>query len=114
MKITPLLFCFLALLATTAVHAQAKIYGKITDSAKASVAFCPMLLLQASDSTQVKGNISDSTGLFEFENSKPGKYIIRFEAVGYKISYSPVFTVDSNAQVNLGTLSLAGAGLNLK
>jgi len=40
-----------------------------------------MALMNAKDSSQVKGNISDSAGFYIFEKVKAGDYFIKFNAV---------------------------------
>ena len=63
---------------STLSFSQNYIKGLVTDSTKAPVSFCAMALMNAKDSTQVKGNLSDSSGLFVFEKVKPGNYFIKF------------------------------------
>jgi hypothetical protein len=73
-----------------------------------------MVLLKASDSSQVKGNLSDSAGVFVFEKVKPGTYFIKFNAVGYTPASSSVFAVDSLSQISLPVQILGSSGINLK
>lgn len=96
------------------INSQNSIKGSVIDSTSAPVAFCPMVLLKTTDSTQVKGNIADSAGVFVFEKIKPGTYFIKFESVGYKAAYSSAFTVDSASQITLPKVELGSQGVNLK
>jgi hypothetical protein len=102
------------LVASLCSYSQNFIKGSIVDSTKNSIAFCPMVLLNAKDSSQVKGNISDSSGNFVFEKLKSGNYFIKFSPVGYKPACTEVFSVDSLTQLTLPTFVLKAEGVNLK
>lgn len=107
-----LLFVFLCL--GSGASSQNSVKGIVTDSTNSPIAFCPMVLLNASDSSQVKGNLSDSAGTFMFEKVKSGTYFIKFDAVGYKPASSVIFTVDSASQISLPPLVLETSGVSLK
>ena len=98
---------------STLSFSQNYIKGLVTDSTKAPVSFCAMALMNAKDSTQVKGNLSDSSGLFVFEKVKPGNYFIKFADVGYKSLNTATFTVDSASQIILPNQILKAEGVNL-
>lgn len=96
------------------VYSQNSIKGVVTDSIHNPVPFCSMVLLNALDSSQVKGNMSDSVGAFVFEKVKPGNYFIQFNSVGYKPASGSVFSVDSISQISLPPQILGTVGVNLK
>lgn len=96
------------------VYSQNSIKGIVTDSIRNPIPFCSMVLLSAADSSQVKGNISDSAGTFVFEKVKPGNYFIKFNSVGYKPAAGSVFSVDSLSQISLPPQILGTEGVNLK
>ncbi|MBK7668048.1 MAG: TonB-dependent receptor plug domain-containing protein [Sphingobacteriaceae bacterium] len=73
-----------------------------------------MALLNAKDSSQVKGNISDSAGFYIFEKVKAGDYFIKFTAVGFKAANTATFSVDSLSQITIPTQILKSEGVNLK
>lgn len=98
---------------STFSFSQNSIKGQITDSTQAPVSYCSMALLNAKDSSQVKGNISDSAGFFVFEKVKSGDYFIKFNAVGFKSATTATFTVDSLSQLVLPTHILKTEGVNL-
>ncbi|HWY09807.1 MAG TPA: outer membrane beta-barrel protein [Bacteroidia bacterium] len=99
---------------STLSFSQNLIKGTVTDSTQNVVQYCPMALMNAKDSSQVKGNISDSTGFFIFEKVKPGGYFIKFTAVNFKAATSGTFTVDSLSQITLPAQILKTEGVNLK
>lgn len=69
--------------------------------------------MNAKDSSQVKGNISDSSGFYIFEKINPGNYFIKFSAVGFKSFSTPIYTVDSLSQLTIPAQILKAEGLNL-
>lgn len=105
-------FIILALLCPVAGKAQS-LRGRITDSARAPVPFIPLALLDAKDSAVVKGTSTDEAGIFRFEPVKPGRYLLKIEAVGYTVAYTPVYTVDSLSEIDVATLVLISAAVNL-
>ncbi len=74
---------------------QNSINGKISDSASVPLPFCALALLNASDSSIVKGNITDENGGFTFINTLPGFYILKASSVGFKDGFSSNFKIDS-------------------
>lgn len=104
-----LLLCF-----SVISYSQNVIKGTVKDSAQNPVPFCAMALLNAKDSSLVKGNVSDSAGNFVFEKIKAGSYFIKFNNVGYKVTTSSTFTVDSLSNIELPVQTLQAVGVNLK
>ncbi|MCD6019631.1 MAG: hypothetical protein K0S53_2752 [Bacteroidetes bacterium] len=90
------------------------IKGIVTDSTGTPVPYCSMALMSAKDSSQVKGNISDSAGFYFFEKIIPGNYFIRFSAVGFKSANTINYFVDSLSQIIVPPQILKAEGLNLK
>src|SRR3989344_9196298 len=113
-SMTRTLFLLAFLWQTLNFYSQNFIKGSVTDSLKTPIAYCPIALMNASDSIQVKGNISDSSGYFIFENIKPGTYFIQFSAVGYAPEKTESFVFDSLSQINLPPTILKIQGVNLK
>jgi hypothetical protein len=107
-----LLLLFLFICATS--FSQNLVKGSITDSAKVPIPFCAMTLLNAKDSSQVKGNISNDNGDFIFENITSGSYFIKFSSVGFKEGTSSIFKIDSLSHLELGPQILRLEGINLQ
>lgn len=106
------LFLFLILFGFKS-QSQNSVKGLVTDSINNPIAFCQMVLLNASDSSQVKGNLSDSAGYYVFEKIKAGSYFIKFESVGFKSATSSKFSVDSMSRLSLPNIILKNQGINL-
>ncbi len=105
--------CFLALtlfwcLGNISVVAQSKIRGKIVDAKGNPLANANVLLLNAKDSSLVKGFITSAPGTYIFDSKRPGKYLITSTYTGYGQVYTPEFSINSNNEtVEIGTITLA-------
>jgi outer membrane receptor protein involved in Fe transport len=71
-----------------------------------SIPFATVLLLRATDSIMAKGTVTDTTGLYIFEQVLVGSYRVALTAVGYQKPVSPVFQVSAGqTSVNLPVLT---------
>jgi hypothetical protein len=89
------------------------IKGTVIDSIGGPVAYCGTALLSAADSSLYKGNITDSSGNFIFENIKPGSYFLKFNSVGFRVTSSDLIQVDSLSKINLSPQKLKTEGVSL-
>jgi iron complex outermembrane receptor protein len=69
--------------------------------------------MNAADSVIVKGSISDESGMFTFENIKPGKYLLKISYIGYIDTLVTIGSVDSSAQLKLEPIILKSSEVNL-
>lgn len=82
--------------------------GTLNDSKGSPVPYANVLLLQASDSSLVKGSVTDESGKFTLEEIAFGKYVLMFSFIGYEKSYSQAFELnESQTEFNAGTQILA-------
>jgi hypothetical protein len=91
--------CFVVLTAFLFLQntqAQSKLLGKIIAQDNAPMEFVNVLLMNASDTSLVKGTITDSMGMYEFEDISPGDYLIQASMVGFGSSQSPSFSYDGS------------------
>ena len=79
------------LLAQTPINS---INGTIKDTQNEAVPGATIRLLKTSDSTQVKGEITNGDGKFQFRNLHNGNYLLSITAIGFKTFKSVVFTLD--------------------
>lgn len=77
--------------------AQTTIEGKVETEDAGTIPFVNVLLLKSSDSTLVKGVITNDEGRYSFNNIENGTYLIASSMVGYTQSYSSPFTVDKQS-----------------
>lgn len=89
------------------VQAQGKITGQVTDNKNKIVEFATITLLQAKDSSLVKGALADANGTFEFEKIKFDNYLIAISQLGYQKFYTPKLTLSpENPSLRLSNLIL--------
>ena len=81
--------------------------GKLLTNASVS-------LLNAKDSAVVKLAVTNTSGEYKFQNIKDGKYLTSVSYVGYISSYSPVFEVSGNGDVDVAIVSLTKVNGGLK
>jgi hypothetical protein len=87
--------------------ANGHITGQVADASSKPVEFATLMLLKATDSTLVKGAVSDGKGQYEFVNVATGRYLIAAQQVGYAKTYSPTVSIDvANASQTLPALTL--------
>ncbi|PWL39214.1 hypothetical protein DKG77_10145 [Flagellimonas aquimarina] len=87
------------------VKAQ-EINGRIIDGNGDGLAFANVLLQTATDSTLVKGAITNDSGAFEFEGVTSGNYIVTASMVGFSTKSTEVFTFQENTAFTISTLTL--------
>lgn len=107
---------YIALFLLSVLTAQAqtsKITGTVKDAAAKSVEFATVSLLRATDSTVVKGALSDEKGAYSFENIVSGNYLIRITSVGFNNGLSKVFSADGSGQVTVPAIVLTAAAQTL-
>ena len=78
------------------VITRGAVSGQVSSTAGKSLEFTTMMLLKATDSTLVKGAISDATGKYAFENVGAGRYLVMAQQMGYRKTYSAPFAVDES------------------
>ncbi len=94
------------LLLSFAFNTKAQIQGNILDKAGKAIPYVNVLLLNESDSSLVKGAVSNEKGQFNFSNPKPGTYRIKLQLIGYQEKWSK--KIDYQGQ----PLSLKGLKMN--
>jgi iron complex outermembrane recepter protein len=99
------LLCFLSIV-VIAQNKSGKISGVVTDTNAQPVESATASLQRAKDSSLVKVALSDSYGLFEFENLPEGEYFVIVTAVGYTKTNSKRFTVSANANYKIPSFQL--------
>ena len=113
MKRIFLIACFV-LAAVISAHAQnLKITGTLVDrDTKEGVMLVTVQMLK-SDSTYVKGVLSDERGRFSIVAPAPGSYILKFTSVGYTTLAKNV-KVTGKSNVSLGNISFGADAIMLE
>lgn len=74
------------------------VFGKIIDDNDSAAIGAAVSLLKATDSSLIKGNTSNSRGVFKLEEIPPGNYLIKISYLGYK-DYFKTINVTENTRV---------------
>lgn len=100
--------CIVSMLFVLSASAQntAKISGIIKDEQGKALQSATISLLRSKDSSLAKSAVSDQNGLYEFVNTKPGKYFISASLVGHAKINSAAFDI-AQADVNVPALTLS-------
>ena len=105
MKSFSLILVFiLNLPAIQSVCAQSKIQGSVMTIADKPIDGANVLLLNKADSVLVKGTVTGASGVFNFENIKPGSFIISTSFSGFKTWFKEI-NVDKE-EINIGVIKL--------
>ena len=83
------------------------------DAKTEGVSFCPIALLNGTDSTISKGSITNESGNFIIENIKSGNYLLKVSYVGFTDTLISVGKIDSLSQLKLEPLILRSIAVNL-
>jgi len=95
-------------------EATAKISGKITSASNELLPYANMVVFKASDSSIVKGAMSDDLGSFLVEKVPAGTYYVSASILGFKTYTSEVFKIAENEQKELGTVQLEEESFELE
>ncbi|MEO6036816.1 MAG: TonB-dependent receptor, partial [Saprospiraceae bacterium] len=90
----------LALLSLAGTLSAQKISGTVEQSGAVPAEFATVTLLQASDSSLVKGTVTGTDGTFELRGLATGRYLLRANLIGAGDAFLPAFNYDG------GNLSL--------
>lgn len=75
------------------VQGQPRLSGRVEETSGKGLPFANVLLLNARDSSLVKGMVTDQEGSYRLENPKKGQYRLMASMVGYSQVYSPLFSI---------------------
>ena len=99
--ILPLIILLTA--AITSIQAQVIITGEVANEQGTPLPTANILLLDAADSTMVKGGITNEKGRFTIKNISRGTYLVSVSMVGFQKHHTDHFEV-SGQPVDMGTI----------
>jgi outer membrane receptor protein involved in Fe transport len=109
-----IMFCFHPAGAQTD-NAIGEISGKVLDEGQKSFPYASVSLLNAKDSTLIKGSITADNGSFLINNIKEGNYLVAIYVVGYKKAFRGPFAITTAKRTyNTGSVQLAIDAQQLK
>ena len=77
-----------------------EISGKVLDETQKAFPYASVTLLNAKDSTLVKGTLSADNGSYTLADIKQGAYLVAFYVVGYKKMYKGPYTITAIKQTH--------------
>lgn len=94
------LFTILSFLLAVTVQtvAQTKVDGYVVDNSDNPVPYATVVLKSLSDSTVVKGNITDEKGYYFFEDIANGNYLIQASYVGFQSMLSSAISLSQEKE----------------
>ncbi|MBP6824936.1 MAG: TonB-dependent receptor [Saprospiraceae bacterium] len=99
--------CILIPFSFQIAHSQTQLSGSVADAAGKPLPAATVLLLNGTDSTLVKGQISATDGSYSFETVEPGNYRLGVSMLGFASYFSDVFALqDQTEKKDLGKVQL--------
>lgn len=87
--------------------AQTSIRGLVTDAKNSGLPAATILLVNSTDSSLVKGMLSENNGSYQFDKVAPGSYCIGVNMLGFTNYRSEAFVIDPGmGQKDLGRIML--------
>jgi iron complex outermembrane recepter protein len=93
---------------------NAKISGKINDAAGNGLARVTVTLFRASDSSLVKAEVTNTSGMYEIEQVKAGSYFITATYTGFQKNSTAVFSVKEGENVTPQAISMQPGNTQLQ
>jgi outer membrane receptor protein involved in Fe transport len=76
------------------IYGQTIIKGQLLDAQSEPLSYANVLLLEATDSTLIKGTVTDDAGLYTLKNIDKGNYLLSFEMIGYEKHLQQILAAD--------------------
>jgi hypothetical protein len=105
---------FFAAASVGLLSAQTTLSGKVTNGQNKPVEYATVMLLNASDSSLVKGAISDTAGVYTLPQIKEGSYLLSASMMGYEKAWAGPLAVKASGSQSLPRLELQEAIEQLK
>ncbi|MDW7691461.1 TonB-dependent receptor [Flammeovirgaceae bacterium SG7u.111] len=78
--------------------AFAQVQGKIYDNKGTSLPYTNVILMNATDSSFVKGSVTDPSGNFLINNIPNGKYFLSISSIGYRKMFTNTFFINTETK----------------
>jgi hypothetical protein len=93
----------------------AKVSGSLVNDQGKPLDYASVSIIKATDSTVVKGALSNDNGVYSFDKIPAGKYLVKATIVGYVKAVSKPFTVtESSTKVEVPVLNMQPGNTTLK
>src|SRR5438067_1431279 len=85
----------------------AKVSGSLVNDQGKPLDYASVSIIKATDSTVVKGALSNDNGVYSFDKIPAGKYLVKATVVGYVKAVSKPFTVaEGSTKVEVPVLNM--------
>ena len=81
-------FAFFILLSFSVAKSQSSINGKVTTDVGTPLSNATVLLMNAKDSSVIKGGLTNNEGLFLFKGIMPGNYLLSSSYTNYEQTFN--------------------------
>jgi hypothetical protein len=88
--------------------------GRVIDEKNLPVPYATVMLRQKADSTLYKGEVTDESGEYHFENVKPGEYFLQIQSSGYAIFFKQEVKVSGGTNLSIDEIKLSADIKQLK
>jgi Outer membrane protein beta-barrel family/CarboxypepD_reg-like domain/TonB-dependent Receptor Plug Domain len=95
-------------------QAQNSLQFSVKDKQNQAIPFASILFKKASDSSQVKGYITDENGYFKVEKMPVGLFHVKIQATGFEAKWMNSIEIKAKDQLNWGTISLMNSSTMLQ
>ncbi|QDK82544.1 TonB-dependent receptor [Spirosoma sp. KCTC 42546] len=103
-KITSLLLCLWICLPSLA---QFQLQGTAVETLHQPAPYTTIRLASATDSSTIKGAVTDEKGFFRIDNLAAGTYLLHVQSVGHQATWLPVFSLnETNPTKDFGVITL--------
>ncbi|WP_184544071.1 TonB-dependent receptor domain-containing protein [Mucilaginibacter sp. FT3.2] len=94
---------------------NAKVSGSLVNDQGKPLDYASVSIIKASDSTVVKGALSNDNGVYAFDKIPTGKYLVKATVVGYVKAISQPFTVtETSTTIEIPVLNMQAGNTALK
>jgi len=101
--------------AQTGNAGAAKVSGSLVNDQGKPLDYASVSIIKATDSTVVKGALSNDSGVYSFDKIPAGKYLVKATIVGYVKAVSKPFTVtEGSTKVEVPVLNMQPGNTTLK
>jgi outer membrane receptor protein involved in Fe transport len=101
--------------AQTGNTGAAKVSGSLVNDQGKPLDYASVSIIKATDSTIVKGALSNDNGVYSFDKIPAGKYLVKATVVGYVKAVSKPFTVtEGSTKVEVPVLNMQPGNTTLK
>lgn len=101
-----IMFVTVLLLCLESVKAQTTVKGRVVDDKQTPVAAATVLILAIKDSSLIKGQATNTEGVYELTNVPSGSHILMVEMLGYEVFYKRVEILLKQKIVEPGVITL--------